>query len=157
MELRMFLADFNVSAASLTEIQGYDARLKYFERKLKLLRRLKATFEAANYPGKPANVSVEAYGPSRLLVTFDEPEESSGAMIIEYSIEWSLTPNFDTLVGRVLLTFVDESRKKKQYVIKQLEMNRSYYVRVSCANIRGYGPVAFDFPPFAIPSCNCNL
>ena len=45
---------------------------------------MKSTFENANYPGKVSNICVQAYGPTNLIVYFDEPIEDSGAMIIEY-------------------------------------------------------------------------
>ncbi len=156
--------------------KDYDLKLKQFDNKMKLFRKMMSNFESANFPDKVSNIQIESYGPTCLLVCFDEPTESSGAMIIEYmskkklkifkghlfyrtlftnQVEWSLTIDFDSLVGRVLLTFVDDC--KKQYVIKNLETNMPYFVRISCANIRGYGPISFDFPPYAVPSCKLTL
>ena len=53
------------------------------------------------------------------------------------------------------MSFKDGSRK--QCLIQNLTTSKVYYVRVTCANIRGFGPYEASSPRFAIPSCNFIL
>jgi hypothetical protein len=61
--------------------------------------------------------------------------------------------DFDPLEGSQVLTYLDNSRKK--YIIEGLTQYQTYYIRVSCANIRGYGPCSLSNPPCL--TMNCNL
>jgi len=65
------------------------------------------------------------------------------------NIELAIHP--DALAGQCTLI---EVNKNKKCIIENLNPNEKYYVRVSCANIKGFGPFSFSNPICLIPSCN---
>ncbi|CAF0768060.1 unnamed protein product, partial [Brachionus calyciflorus] len=148
--LRNFLEEFDVSALDHEKIEEYDLILKDLDFKMRLTRRMKYFYENINYPGEVKNIALEINSPTSLMVRFEEPDNSEDVFIIKYLIEWSSSSTFEPLDGQIVLSFVDTSRK--EYIISNLVMFKVYYVRVSCANIKGYGTYSLSDPSFGIPS-----
>lgn len=99
-----FVNLFKILSSIITSLmikKDYDQRLKSIQKKMTLYRKMKSSFESTNFPGKVTNMSVESYGPTSLLVSFDEPAENGGAMIFEYMSKqrviffiWSIKMSF---------------------------------------------------------------
>ena len=131
-------------------MQEYDEKLKDIDGKIKLYKRMKSNFEVAEKPGMPMNAKLTVYGYDSLFVQFEEPLTNGGAYVSKYLVEWSTDANFSKLAGHA--SFID-TNQIKTYLIEHLTNNQPYFVRVSCANIRGFGSCAFTDPPHLAPSC----
>jgi hypothetical protein len=142
---------------------------------MKLLKRLKQNYEKTKFPNELTNILLEVHSPKSLKLTFDDPLDNVEPFIIKYMsnlknfnlviqnqslilylltlfvVEWSVNPNFDPIDGQIVITYLESS--KKQYIINNLITNQFYYVRVCCANIRGYGPYCLSHPAYLAPSC----
>ena len=82
------------------------------------------------------------------MITFNEPLRNNGAIVTNYKVEWCSSPLFERLDGEALVTGIIN----KEYDIKNLFTGNQYYVRVSCSNMKGYGPYSLSDPSFAIPN-----
>ena len=51
---------------------------------MKLLKKLKHTYEKTKFPDELTNILLEVYSPTSLIVSFDDPVETDDAFIIKY-------------------------------------------------------------------------
>lgn len=151
--LHEILNNLNVSLLSPQQIQEYDEKLKDIDGKIKLYKRMKSNFESTEKPGAPVNAKLAVNGYDSLFVKFEEPLTNGGAYVSKYLVEWSTDANFNKLAGHA--SFID-TNQIKTYLIEHLTNNQPYFVRVSCANIRGFGPYALTDPSYLAPSCKSS-
>ncbi len=142
----------NLDAAILNneQIHDYDNRIKKLNSKMKLFQRMKKNFESIDRPAVPMNVVITVNGPNSLNVSFEPPLINNGAYITKYLIEWSTQAHFDVISGQACIS---SQSGKTTHCIQDLIYNQAYYVRVCCANIRGFSEFAFSTPESLVPSC----
>jgi hypothetical protein len=63
-------------------------------------------------------------------------------------VEWSCTADFQPVLGQQIL----EDIFYRSFEISDLCCGRAYYVRVSAANMKGFGVPAVSDPPYIVPS-----
>ncbi|XP_041072792.1 ankyrin repeat and fibronectin type-III domain-containing protein 1-like [Carcharodon carcharias] len=125
-----------------------EKQLRAWEWRYKLYKQMKTEFEYAVVPGSPTNVSLSVTSTTSLTVTFHEPLSMNSGLVTRYKVEWSSLMDFSAECGEITLEDVSSLR----YTIPGLVMGRAYYVRVSAANMKGWGPPQTACPAFAIPS-----
>merc|ERR1712166_558481 len=102
-------------------------------------------------PTAPTNVQVAVTSGSKLTVSFAVPVSNGGDTVTKYKIEWDKSTSFASLLalphrGEVELF----ATQNMSYTINSLSSGSVYYVRVSAANIVGYGSVQTSSPTFAV-------
>ncbi|XP_071965983.1 ankyrin repeat and fibronectin type-III domain-containing protein 1-like isoform X2 [Antedon mediterranea] len=139
----------NNTGSSQSVNKETDKRLRDWEWKHRLFRKMKATFEHARPPEPPQNVTICVTSSSSILVEFDEPTNNNSGVITRYKIEWSLQEDFSQCSGEHILY----NSTNLSYKIQGLIAGKCYYVRVSAFNMKGFGIAQISTPPSAIPSC----
>ncbi|XP_040047416.2 ankyrin repeat and fibronectin type-III domain-containing protein 1 [Gasterosteus aculeatus] len=116
--------------------------------RLQLYCRMRRNFQNTELPGPPSHVSILVTSASSLYVVIKEPEGDAIGLITRYRVEWSTSASFKRILGspQVLET------KNPSYSIKGLTTGVHYFVRVSCYNVRGWGPPQCSTPVSAAPS-----
>jgi hypothetical protein len=64
------------------------------------------------------------------------------------TVEWSCTADFQPVIGQQIL----EDIFYRSFEISDLCCGQAYYVRVSAANMKGFGVPAVSDPPYIVPS-----
>ncbi|XP_033108697.1 uncharacterized protein LOC117110186 isoform X2 [Anneissia japonica] len=139
----------NNTGSSQSVNKETDKRLRDWEWKHRLFRRMKATFEHARPPEPPQNVNISVTSSSSISVQFDEPSNNNLGVITRYKIEWSVQEDFSQCSGEHILY----NNTNLSYKIQGLVAGKRYFVRVSAFNLKGFGIPQLATPPFAIPSC----
>ncbi|XP_067914756.1 ankyrin repeat and fibronectin type-III domain-containing protein 1 [Heterodontus francisci] len=142
-----------LSSEGLSDGPGHDntekkQQLRAWEWRYRLYTQMKTEFEHARVPGTPTNVSLTVTGSTSLTVTFQEPLSTNPTLISRYKVEWSCLMDFSAQCEEITL----ENLKTLRCTIPGLITGQSYYMRVSAANMKGWGPPQASNPPFAIPS-----
>ncbi|XP_037333332.2 ankyrin repeat and fibronectin type-III domain-containing protein 1-like [Pungitius pungitius] len=116
--------------------------------RLQLYCRMRRNFQNTELPGPPSHVSIVVTSASSLYVVIKEPEGDAIGLITRYRVEWSTSASFKRILGspQVLET------KNPSYSIKGLTTGVHYFVRVSCYNVKGWGPPQRSAPVSAAPS-----
>ena len=108
-------------------------------------------------------------GSDSILVTFDEPLRSTGSMIVKYKstgkscsptflqpyfscslVEWSDDEHFSQVSSDII-----HNDALREYLIRNLSTGQKCYVRLSAANLRGFGPTVLADPVYCVPSSMC--
>ncbi|XP_067860654.1 ankyrin repeat and fibronectin type-III domain-containing protein 1 [Heptranchias perlo] len=119
-----------------------------WEWRYRLYKRMKTGFEHTRVPEAPTNVSLSVTSNISLTVTFQEPLSVNSAVVTRYKVEWSSSTDFSTQCGEIIV----EDLSSLRCTIPGLITGRGYSVRVSAANMKGWGPPQAASPGFAIPS-----
>ncbi|KAG2460505.1 ANKF1 protein, partial [Polypterus senegalus] len=140
-----------VSAEGLnTDISEKEKQLKAWEWRYRLYKRMKAGFDHSRVPETPSNVRLAVTSSTSLTVTFQEPLSINSAVVTRYKVEWSLSKDFSSLAGELILDSLQSGILR--CTIPGLSTGRVYYVRVSACNMKGWGPPLLATPAFATPS-----
>ncbi|XP_075250338.1 uncharacterized protein LOC142342709 isoform X2 [Convolutriloba macropyga] len=125
-----------------------ETELRFWEWRQRLLAKMKACFELARAPEPPTKIEISVTSSTSVRVTFTPPKSTNGSLVTRYKIAWSKTSSFETIEGEhVLLDLRD-----LEFVIRGLTCGVEIFVRVSAANIKGFGLSQLANPPSAIPS-----
>jgi hypothetical protein len=102
-------------------------------------------------PTAPTNVQVAVTSGSKLTVAWAAPASNGGDTITKYKIEWDKSTSFSSLLAAPHRGEMEIfASQNSSYTINSLSQNSVYYVRVSAANIVGYGSVQTSSPTFAV-------
>jgi hypothetical protein len=102
-------------------------------------------------PTAPTNVQVAVTSGSKLTVSFAAPASNGGDTITKYKIEWDKSTSFSSLLALPHRGEIEVfATQNMTYTINSLSTGSVYYVRVSAANIVGYGSVQTSSPTFAV-------
>lgn len=134
------------TGSSLKELQQ---KLKSCEWKANLFAKMKSTYEQAEKPGSPQDITLEVSSNSSLSVKFSEPLDTNGAPITRYKVEWCTSHAFVSIVGEFVITDL----RNLEYVIPDLKKGERYFVRVSAYNMKGFGRPQMAQPASAAPTC----
>ncbi|XP_064406815.1 ankyrin repeat and fibronectin type-III domain-containing protein 1-like isoform X2 [Halichondria panicea] len=136
------------SVSNSSGLKDIERRLRKWEWKLHQLKKMKQNFNQAGVPEPPATVTLHVTSNRSLTVSFTEPQESNGAVVTRYKIEWCRSESFSPVVGEFVMTDL----RSIEYAIPDLDKGEPYFVRVSAYNMKGFGPARLADPPSAIPS-----
>uniref|UniRef100_UPI00398EBF39 ankyrin repeat and fibronectin type-III domain-containing protein 1-like n=1 Tax=Pristiophorus japonicus TaxID=55135 RepID=UPI00398EBF39 len=125
-----------------------EKQLRAWEWRHSLYKRMRTGFEHTMVPDAPTNVSLSVTSNISLTVTFQEPLSVNSAVVTRYKVEWSCLMDFSAQCGEIIV----ENLSSLRCTIPGLITGRAYYVRVSAANMKGWGPAQAASPVFAIPS-----
>ncbi|CAN9508840.1 unnamed protein product [Ophioblennius macclurei] len=125
-----------------------DKQLRSWEWRSKLYKRMRTGFQHARPPEAPSMVRLSVSSSSSLTVTFQEPQCLNSTVVTKYRVEWSCLKDFSLLAGDLVL----DNLQNLKCIISGLTTGRTYYVRVSAYNMKGWGPPACSLPPSAAPS-----
>ncbi|XP_059804129.1 ankyrin repeat and fibronectin type-III domain-containing protein 1 [Hypanus sabinus] len=123
-------------------------QLTAWEWRYRLYKRMKTGFELARVPDAPTNVRLSVTSSTSLMVTYQEPLSANSAVITRYKVEWSSKMDFSAQSGEMIVEVPDSMR----CIIPRLRTGQMYYVRVSAANMKGWGRPQTASPQYAIPS-----
>jgi hypothetical protein len=102
-------------------------------------------------PTAPTNVQVGVTSGSKLTVSFAAPASNGGDTVTKYKIEWDKSTSFSSLLALPHRGEIEVfATQNMSYTINSLSAGSVYYVRVSAANIVGYGSVQTSSPTFAV-------
>ncbi|CAG2164917.1 unnamed protein product, partial [Oppiella nova] len=140
------LPNGGLSAALLKE---KERQLCLWERRLKLLQRMKVGFERLEPPESPTSVQLEVVGNDCLRLRFSGPVAANEkkCIVTKYKVEWSET-NFITIDGTLDIT----DPQKMEVIIDGLRSGQQYFVRVSAGNCKGFSIDSYPSPNSGIPS-----
>ncbi|XP_059509526.1 ankyrin repeat and fibronectin type-III domain-containing protein 1 [Stegostoma tigrinum] len=143
----------DLSSETLSNTLSHDSAEKQkqrgvWESRYKLYKQMKAQVETATVPGPPINVGLTVTSSTSLTVTFQEPLSVNSALITRYKVEWSCLMDFSVDCGELIL----EGLSTLRCTITGLRTGQVYYVRVSAANMKGWGCPQAARPAFAVPS-----
>lgn len=119
----------------ITNVQNEDKHIKYLERRLSQMEKMKAVLKNAFVPGPPNDVEAVVSASDQLTVTWKDVHQHNVDLIINYKIEWSLCDDFNSIEGSLLVDTV----LRNYAVISDLKRGLRYSVRVSAASIGGFG------------------
>lgn len=83
-ELRVFLRNFDITTLTIAQISEYENKLKLFDTKLKMLKKIKSNYEQTECPDEVTNILLQVYGPNSLIVSFDGPTKNTEMFTIKY-------------------------------------------------------------------------
>ncbi|XP_038633833.1 ankyrin repeat and fibronectin type-III domain-containing protein 1-like [Scyliorhinus canicula] len=143
----------DLSSEGLSERLDHDntereKQRRAWEWRYKLYKQMKTVLEYTMVPASPTNVSLTVTSSTSLTVTFQEPPCVNSGLVTRYKVEWSGLMDFSAQCGETKL----EDLSSLTYTISGLITGRPYYVRVSAANMKGWGLPQTACPAFAIPS-----
>jgi len=102
-------------------------------------------------PTAPTNVQVAVTSGSKLTVSFASPASNGGDTVTKYKIEWDKSTSFSSLLALPHRGEMEVfATQNMTYTINALSTGSVYYVRVSAANMLGYGSVQTSSPTFAV-------
>ncbi|XP_031726643.1 ankyrin repeat and fibronectin type-III domain-containing protein 1 [Anarrhichthys ocellatus] len=122
--------------------------IRLWSLRLQLYCRMRQNFQHTELPGPPSHVSILVTSTSSLFVTIKEPEGHTIGLITRYRVEWCTSASFKRILGSAQVS----ETKNPSYSIKGLTAGAHYFVRVSCYNVKGWGPPQCSTPVSAAPS-----
>ncbi|XP_053157907.1 ankyrin repeat and fibronectin type-III domain-containing protein 1 isoform X2 [Hemicordylus capensis] len=137
-----------MSEGLATDSTEKEKQLKAWEWRYRLYKRMKAGYEHSRAPEAPTNVCLMVTSSTSLTVTFQEPHSINSAVVTKYKVEWSCSEDFSPLAGEIIM----DNLLSLRCIITGLTMGRSYYVRVSAYNMKGWGQPQTSTPTCASPS-----
>ncbi|KAH9413373.1 Ankyrin-repeat and fibronectin type III domain-containing 1 [Dermatophagoides pteronyssinus] len=139
----------NLSSALIKE---KERQIMFWQRRLKLLQRLKKGFDLLQPPPPPLSVHVQVAGAECLLVNYYPPirlqQDYRRQIITKYKIEWS-SNQFETIIGCVEMT---NMCAKHEFLIERLESEQCYQVRIASGNCKGYSEYCYPLMNQSVPS-----
>ncbi|XP_072098199.1 ankyrin repeat and fibronectin type-III domain-containing protein 1 [Mobula birostris] len=123
-------------------------QLTAWEWRYRLYKQMKTGFELTRVPDAPTNVRLSVTSSTSLMVTYQEPLSAHSAVITRYKVEWSSRMDFSDPTGEMIVEVPDSMR----CTIPCLRTGQMYHVRVSAANMKGWGCPQTASPNCAIPS-----
>nr|XP_046908128.1 uncharacterized protein LOC124489782 isoform X2 [Dermatophagoides farinae] len=139
----------NLSSALVKE---KERQIMFWQRRLKLLQRLKKGFDLLQPPPPPLSVHVQVAGAECLLVNYYPPirlqQDHRRQIITKYKIEWS-SNQFETIIGCVEMT---NMCAKHEFLIERLESEQCYQVRIASGNCKGYSEYCYPLMNQSVPS-----
>ncbi|XP_034395053.1 ankyrin repeat and fibronectin type-III domain-containing protein 1-like [Cyclopterus lumpus] len=122
--------------------------IRLWSLRLQLYCRMRQNFQNTELPGPPSHVSILVTSTSSLFVAIKEPEGPTIGLNTRYRVEWSTSASFKRILGSAQVS----ETKNPSYSIKGLTTGTHYFVRVSCYNVKGWGPPQCSSPVSAAPS-----
>ncbi|CAG9541102.1 unnamed protein product [Cercopithifilaria johnstoni] len=125
-----------------TIIRNEDKQMKYLEKRLLQMKKMKNVLENTTVPGLLTNVETVVSASDQLTVSWEDVRQRNVDLVINYKVEWSLCDDFNTIEGSLLM----DTMIKNYAVISELKRGLRYSVRVSAGSIRGFGHPALATP-----------
>ncbi|EJW84821.1 hypothetical protein WUBG_04267 [Wuchereria bancrofti] len=119
----------------ITNVQSEDKQIKYLERRLSQMKKMKTVLENAFVPGPPNNVEAVVSASDQLTVSWKDVHQHNVDLVVNFKVEWSLCDDFNSIEGSLLVDTV----LRNYAVISELKRGLRYSVRVSAASIGGFG------------------
>ncbi|XP_077527009.1 ankyrin repeat and fibronectin type III domain containing protein wide awake isoform X3 [Haemaphysalis longicornis] len=143
-------ASANQGSLSNALLKEKERQLSLWKRRLELISEMKAGFDELRPPDPPSQVTLDVVGTRSLRVRFSEPLSALQARIFvtKYRVEWCDREDFALGVGSRELSDV----QSLEFVIRDLEKGRPYFVRVAAGNAKGFSDYQTSWPPSARPS-----
>ncbi|KAH9365259.1 hypothetical protein HPB48_015939 [Haemaphysalis longicornis] len=143
-------ASANQGSLSNALLKEKERQLSLWKRRLELISEMKAGFDELRPPDPPSQVTLDVVGTRSLRVRFSEPLSALQARIFvtKYRVEWCDREDFALGVGSRELSDV----QCLEFVIRDLEKGRPYFVRVAAGNAKGFSDYQTSWPPSARPS-----
>ncbi|XP_077490006.1 ankyrin repeat and fibronectin type III domain containing protein wide awake isoform X2 [Amblyomma americanum] len=144
-------ASANQGSLSNALLKEKERQLSLWKRRLELISEMKAGFDELRPPDPPSRVTLEVVGTQSLRVRFCEPPLSAvqaRAFVTKYRVEWCERDDFALGVGTRDLNDV----QCLEYVIRDLDKDTPYFVRVAAGNAKGFSAYQTSWPPCARPS-----
>ncbi|XP_051889018.1 ankyrin repeat and fibronectin type-III domain-containing protein 1 [Pristis pectinata] len=123
-------------------------QLTAWEWRYRLYKRMKTGFELARVPDAPSSVRLSVTSSTSLMVTYQQPLSVNSAVVTRYKVEWSSEADFSGQCGETIV----EDPDSVSCTIPGLSTGQVYYVRVSAANMKGWGPPQAASPDCTVPS-----
>ncbi|XP_069785740.1 ankyrin repeat and fibronectin type-III domain-containing protein 1 [Narcine bancroftii] len=137
-----------VLGAEDNDSTDHQKQLTAWEWRYRLYKRMQTGFELARVPEAPTNVRLFVTSSTSLMVTFQEPLNVNSGVVTRYKVEWSSQEDFSGNCGEAIV----EDHNSFRCTVPGLTTGQVYYMRVSAANMKGWGPHKATSPQFAIPS-----
>ncbi|XP_074605789.1 ankyrin repeat and fibronectin type-III domain-containing protein 1-like isoform X2 [Acropora palmata] len=137
----------HVNFTNSSEVKENERLLQDWLWRKHLLEQIKKGLTRMGLPDKPGRVTISVASEDSLIVRFIEPLDEK-AIVSKYKIQWSKSPNFMLLDGEHIL----RDLRSLEYTMCKLKKSVSYYVRVCCGNLKGFGSWLESTPSCAMPS-----
>ncbi|XP_043191220.1 ankyrin repeat and fibronectin type-III domain-containing protein 1-like [Amphibalanus amphitrite] len=120
-----------------------------WQRRLKLLNRMKVGFDQTRPPDPPARVTVEVTGPQEVRLRLDEPDCQHQAICTKYKVQWSTSADFSSVAGERDVT---DLVPPPELPVRQLTQGRRYFFRAAAGNFCGWSRFVSSSPAGVLPS-----
>ena len=144
---------------TLTQVQlkECEKQLSLWQRRLSVMKKLKAGFDNSVCPHAPLEVAASVTGATTVNVRVREPEKfgagSGASLYTKFKIQWSKSDSFTEVVGEIEVKTIHTL----EYNIENLTEGSRYFIRASFGNPKGYGPFCASRPRSVVPSSWRNV
>ncbi|XP_022235199.1 ankyrin repeat and fibronectin type-III domain-containing protein 1-like [Limulus polyphemus] len=138
-------ASGSLSTALLKE---KERQLTLWQRRLRLLKRMRDGFERIRPPDPPKHVQLEVVGTRALRIKISESDTTNDA----HSVVTKYKGEIYYVDKHVKTKNIKPDLQRLEVTIPDLTQGRPYYVRVAAGNAKGFSSFQTTSPPFGVPS-----